>query len=45
MWPHHLSVRWFQARVHAYCEGDSRAAEPDVLVDGKAYCPVCGQEW
>jgi hypothetical protein len=30
---------------HAYCAGDSRHGEGDVMIDGVAYCPVCGLEF
>lgn len=30
---------------HAYCSGDERSAEPDVMIDGIAHCPVCGLEY
>jgi len=30
---------------HAYCAGDARFGETWPEVDGKSYCPVCGQEF
>lgn len=30
---------------HAYCEGDERAGDPDIEVNGVACCPVCRQPW
>ena len=30
---------------HAYCGSDEKSGDDDVMVDGVAYCPVCGQEF
>lgn len=30
---------------HAYCSGDERSGNADVMIDGIAYCPVCGLEF
>ncbi len=30
---------------HAYCSADSDAGKDDVMIDGVAHCPVCGQPW